>query len=145
MTTKTVIGPLVSQEPRTQEKVVVGMFPTMTIQFSVIDKRNTGHAAFDGRSVKNALSNNEHATDKQSNSPQKCDEQREGDSCKTCKRLTLKCLGWGAKRPDWMRVSTNLPPTPPHLFADDVCLYHRIRKTSTSTKPVSKPNSPEQA
>jgi hypothetical protein len=35
---------------------------------------------------------------------QKCDEQREGDSCKTCKRLTIKCLGWGPKRPDWMRV-----------------------------------------
>ncbi|KAF8813342.1 hypothetical protein BYT27DRAFT_7180822 [Phlegmacium glaucopus] len=33
----------------------------------------------------------------------KCDEQREGDSCKTCKRLTLTCLGWGAKRPEWMR------------------------------------------
>ncbi|KAF8907283.1 fungal-specific transcription factor domain-containing protein [Gymnopilus junonius] len=33
----------------------------------------------------------------------KCDEQREGDSCKTCKRLMIKCLGWGAKRPDWMR------------------------------------------
>jgi hypothetical protein len=33
----------------------------------------------------------------------KCDEQREGDSCKTCKRLTIKCLGWGPKRPDWMR------------------------------------------
>ncbi|TFK33218.1 fungal-specific transcription factor domain-containing protein [Crucibulum laeve] len=33
----------------------------------------------------------------------KCDEQREGDSCKTCKRLTIKCLGWGSKRPEWMR------------------------------------------
>ncbi|KAF9007574.1 fungal-specific transcription factor domain-containing protein [Cyathus striatus] len=33
----------------------------------------------------------------------KCDEQREGDSCKTCKRLTIKCLGWGPKRPEWMR------------------------------------------
>ncbi|KAF5382023.1 hypothetical protein D9615_004431 [Tricholomella constricta] len=33
----------------------------------------------------------------------KCDEQREGDSCKTCRRLTINCLGWGPKRPEWMR------------------------------------------
>lgn len=33
----------------------------------------------------------------------KCDEQREGDSCRTCKRLAIECLGWGPKRPDWMR------------------------------------------
>ncbi|KAI0789851.1 fungal-specific transcription factor domain-containing protein [Abortiporus biennis] len=33
----------------------------------------------------------------------KCDEERQGDSCKTCIRLRIKCLGWGAKRPDWMR------------------------------------------
>ncbi|CAA7266981.1 unnamed protein product [Cyclocybe aegerita] len=38
----------------------------------------------------------------------KCDEQREGDSCKTCKRLTIKCLGWGPKRPDWMRDKKNV-------------------------------------
>ncbi|KZV60745.1 hypothetical protein PENSPDRAFT_693999 [Peniophora sp. CONT] len=35
----------------------------------------------------------------------KCDEQRsDDDSCATCRRLKLKCLGWGARRPDWMRV-----------------------------------------
>ncbi|KAF9451906.1 hypothetical protein P691DRAFT_756900 [Macrolepiota fuliginosa MF-IS2] len=33
----------------------------------------------------------------------KCDEQREGDTCQTCKRLTIKCLGWGTGRPEWMR------------------------------------------
>ncbi|KAF8896476.1 fungal-specific transcription factor domain-containing protein [Infundibulicybe gibba] len=33
----------------------------------------------------------------------KCDEQRQGDSCKTCLRLTIECLGWGPKRPEWMR------------------------------------------
>ncbi|KAL0953251.1 hypothetical protein HGRIS_004503 [Hohenbuehelia grisea] len=33
----------------------------------------------------------------------KCDEQREGDSCRTCIRLKITCLGWGPKRPDWMR------------------------------------------
>ncbi|KAK0500199.1 fungal-specific transcription factor domain-containing protein [Armillaria luteobubalina] len=33
----------------------------------------------------------------------KCDEQREGDSCRTCVRLTIECLGWGPKRPEWMR------------------------------------------
>ncbi|KAG6841433.1 hypothetical protein C0991_011103 [Blastosporella zonata] len=26
-----------------------------------------------------------------------------GDSCKTCLRLTIKCLGWGPRRPEWMR------------------------------------------
>jgi len=35
----------------------------------------------------------------------KCDEERdhEGGPCKTCRRLNIECLGWGAKRPDWMR------------------------------------------
>ncbi|KAH8831449.1 fungal-specific transcription factor domain-containing protein [Flagelloscypha sp. PMI_526] len=35
----------------------------------------------------------------------KCDEQRdsEHDACRTCKRLSIECLGWGSKRPDWMR------------------------------------------
>ncbi|KAI0027502.1 fungal-specific transcription factor domain-containing protein [Vararia minispora EC-137] len=34
----------------------------------------------------------------------KCDEQRAEDgACATCRRLKLKCLGWGARRPDWMR------------------------------------------
>ncbi|KAF9243472.1 fungal-specific transcription factor domain-containing protein [Melanogaster broomeanus] len=33
----------------------------------------------------------------------KCDEQREGDSCHTCNRLKIQCLGWGSKRPAWMR------------------------------------------
>ncbi|OSC98256.1 hypothetical protein PYCCODRAFT_1439438 [Trametes coccinea BRFM310] len=33
----------------------------------------------------------------------KCDEEREGNSCKTCLRLHIECLGWGPKRPDWMR------------------------------------------
>ncbi|KAJ7364325.1 fungal-specific transcription factor domain-containing protein [Mycena albidolilacea] len=33
----------------------------------------------------------------------KCDENREGNSCHTCIRLTIQCLGWGPKRPEWMR------------------------------------------
>ncbi|KAJ6512967.1 fungal-specific transcription factor domain-containing protein [Mycena sanguinolenta] len=33
----------------------------------------------------------------------KCDEHREGNSCHTCIRLTIQCLGWGPKRPEWMR------------------------------------------
>ncbi|KAG2146134.1 fungal-specific transcription factor domain-containing protein [Suillus bovinus] len=33
----------------------------------------------------------------------KCDEQREGNSCYTCKRLRIDCLGWGSRRPEWMR------------------------------------------
>ncbi|KAG6373392.1 hypothetical protein JVT61DRAFT_6541 [Boletus reticuloceps] len=33
----------------------------------------------------------------------KCDELRENDSCHTCRRLQIDCLGWGPRRPDWMR------------------------------------------
>ncbi|KAG6813965.1 hypothetical protein H0H92_005220 [Tricholoma furcatifolium] len=35
----------------------------------------------------------------------KCDEQRDrdSDSCQTCKRLKIECLGWGPRRPEWMR------------------------------------------
>ncbi|KZT02280.1 uncharacterized protein LAESUDRAFT_794224 [Laetiporus sulphureus 93-53] len=35
----------------------------------------------------------------------RCDEEQEveGGPCKMCRRLGLKCLGWGARRPDWMR------------------------------------------
>jgi hypothetical protein len=43
--------------------------------------------------------------------PQKCDEQRIDDSCQTCVRLTIECLGWGSKRPEWMRVSQAAEPT----------------------------------
>ncbi|KAF9532464.1 hypothetical protein CPB83DRAFT_846832 [Crepidotus variabilis] len=38
----------------------------------------------------------------------KCDERRIGDEsgpCETCIRLKLECLGFGAKRPDWLRES----------------------------------------
>ncbi|KAG1754103.1 hypothetical protein EDD22DRAFT_913793 [Suillus occidentalis] len=35
----------------------------------------------------------------------KCDEQPNTDgSCQTCVRLRLQCLGFGAKRPEWLRV-----------------------------------------
>ncbi|KAG1819427.1 hypothetical protein EV424DRAFT_1323421, partial [Suillus variegatus] len=33
----------------------------------------------------------------------KCDEQREDNSCSTCKRLRIDCLGWETRRPEWMR------------------------------------------
>ncbi|KAF8519521.1 fungal-specific transcription factor domain-containing protein, partial [Gautieria morchelliformis] len=33
----------------------------------------------------------------------KCDEQRDNGSCQTCIRLKIECLGWGIRRPDWMR------------------------------------------
>jgi hypothetical protein len=52
MTMKIVVGLRVSLERRTQEKEVVGTFLTMKLQCFAIDKRITGHAAFDGRSVK---------------------------------------------------------------------------------------------
>ncbi|KAG1905429.1 fungal-specific transcription factor domain-containing protein [Suillus fuscotomentosus] len=36
----------------------------------------------------------------------KCDEQPNNDgSCQTCVRLRLQCLGFGAKRPEWLRAS----------------------------------------
>ncbi|KAH8117770.1 hypothetical protein DFH11DRAFT_1570582 [Phellopilus nigrolimitatus] len=35
----------------------------------------------------------------------KCDENPDADgSCQTCVRLHIQCLGFGAKRPEWMRV-----------------------------------------
>lgn len=40
-------------------------------------------------------------------SHQKCDEGSANHKgmCNNCARLEIECLGWGAKRPDWMRVS----------------------------------------
>ena len=43
---------------------------------------------------------------------QKCDEQPNAQgSCQTCVRLRLQCLGFGAKRPEWMRVSISMATT----------------------------------
>ncbi|KXN88625.1 Transcriptional regulatory protein pro-1 [Leucoagaricus sp. SymC.cos] len=39
----------------------------------------------------------------------KCDEQpNEQGHCSTCVRLRLECLGFGAKRPDWLRENRNV-------------------------------------
>ncbi|KAH7884374.1 fungal-specific transcription factor domain-containing protein [Phlebopus sp. FC_14] len=39
----------------------------------------------------------------------RCDEQVNNEgSCQTCVRLRLQCLGFGAKRPDWLRESRNV-------------------------------------
>ncbi|KAG6845480.1 hypothetical protein H0H87_008840 [Tephrocybe sp. NHM501043] len=39
----------------------------------------------------------------------KCDEQPDNSGrCMTCVRLRLECLGFGAKRPDWLRESRNV-------------------------------------
>ncbi|KAI0334242.1 hypothetical protein GY45DRAFT_1334431 [Cubamyces sp. BRFM 1775] len=39
----------------------------------------------------------------------KCDEQPNADgACQTCVRLRLQCLGFGAKRPDWMRENNSV-------------------------------------
>src|SRR6267154_3878482 len=36
---------------------------------------------------------------------QKCDERPNGEGrCETCIRLRLQCLGFGQKRPDWLKV-----------------------------------------
>ncbi|KAG1735168.1 hypothetical protein EDD22DRAFT_787783, partial [Suillus occidentalis] len=32
----------------------------------------------------------------------KCDEQQKDNSCRTCDRLRIDCLGWGTRRPEWM-------------------------------------------
>jgi hypothetical protein len=35
----------------------------------------------------------------------KCDEKSNEDGhCETCVRLRLECLGFGTKRPEWLRV-----------------------------------------
>jgi len=40
----------------------------------------------------------------------KCDEQPNTEgSCQTCVRLRLQCLGFGAKRPEWMREPDSVP------------------------------------
>ncbi|KAF9007575.1 fungal-specific transcription factor domain-containing protein [Cyathus striatus] len=39
----------------------------------------------------------------------KCDEQQnEHGQCQTCIRLRLQCLGFGAKRPEWLRENRNV-------------------------------------
>ncbi|KAJ3778137.1 fungal-specific transcription factor domain-containing protein [Lentinula raphanica] len=39
----------------------------------------------------------------------KCDERPDAEGrCETCLRLRLQCLGFGAKRPDWLRESNNV-------------------------------------
>ncbi|KAH9481306.1 ustiloxin B cluster transcription factor ustR [Psilocybe cubensis] len=42
----------------------------------------------------------------------KCDEKRMGNQeegpCETCFRLKLECLGFGAKRPDWLRETSRV-------------------------------------
>ncbi|OJT02247.1 Transcriptional regulatory protein pro1 [Trametes pubescens] len=39
----------------------------------------------------------------------KCDEQPNDDgACQTCVRLRLQCLGFGAKRPEWMRENNSV-------------------------------------
>lgn len=40
----------------------------------------------------------------------KCDEQKvdNGESCETCKRLRLHCLGFQDRRPDWLRTKENI-------------------------------------
>ncbi|KAF9467989.1 fungal-specific transcription factor domain-containing protein [Collybia nuda] len=39
----------------------------------------------------------------------KCDEQPDdAGQCQTCVRLRLECLGFGAKRPEWLRESRNV-------------------------------------
>jgi C6 transcription factor Pro1 len=39
----------------------------------------------------------------------KCDERPDAEGrCETCLRLRLQCLGFGAKRPDWLRENNNV-------------------------------------
>ena len=67
-------------------------------------------------------------------STQKCDEQHEeGDSCRTCHRLQLECLGWGPRRPDWMRVR-HRPPTVVRHDHSDLLLTHSGVNSTTQDK-----------
>jgi hypothetical protein len=38
----------------------------------------------------------------------KCDEDIKDGQCSTCVRLNLQCLGFGAKRPEWLREQNNV-------------------------------------
>ncbi|CCM06635.1 uncharacterized protein FIBRA_08916 [Fibroporia radiculosa] len=50
----------------------------------------------------------------------KCDEEREDDNgaCRTCRRLGIECLGWGVKRPDWMRDKEKVAAYKAHITED---------------------------
>lgn len=77
------------------------VYCTISVTPLLINVSSAGHVEFVGKCVTD-FSSYDFFSNRVS---QKCDEQRQGDSCQTCKRLTLQCLGWGPKRPDWMRVS----------------------------------------
>jgi len=69
----------------------------------------------------------------------KCDEKRMGDGgpCETCFRLKLECLGFGAKRPDWLRetsrVSAIRNKIKAHLAAQGMIKGHSGSGSSSRT------------
>ena len=84
-----------------QAREAAGASPTHRPSFILTDK-----APFQDMSPAQEGQPHIHHTSPPPHSPivQKCDEEPEEGQCKTCKRLGIECLGWGSKRPDWMRV-----------------------------------------
>ena len=68
---------------------------------------------------------------------QKCDEQMTPEgSCQTCVRLRLQCLGFGAKRPDWLRVPIHSTTLFTHsLFSRRVVLWLISERRSRPSLP----------
>jgi hypothetical protein len=71
----------------------------------------------------------------------KCDEQRVGDSCKTCIRLNIDCLGWGARRPEWMRDKQQVQAYRAKI-TDKLRRENRIRGQPRQAYIQSLPNTP---
>ena len=70
---------------------------------------------------------------------QKCDENpNEHGACQTCVRLRLQCLGFGAKRPDWMRVRRvcrpvwRTTPAKKNFISRFVFFFFLFRRTTVS-------------
>jgi len=69
----------------------------------------------------------------------KCDEQRQGDDCQTCIRLKIKCLGWGSKRPEWMRDKQAVDAYKADIKSQltSAGLVHGLRRPSTTAMPAA--------
>jgi len=102
--------------------------PTLS-HFANMSPSIIGHVACEERCALNEI---EPSTSLELTTSQKCDEQREDNSCHTCKRLRIECLGWGTRRPEWMRVSTVC------AFMISLSSSYRTRKLWKNIKLASK-------
>ncbi|KAF8605181.1 hypothetical protein BDV93DRAFT_439650 [Ceratobasidium sp. AG-I] len=47
----------------------------------------------------------------------KCDQGKHSDSCESCRRLHIECLGYSRNRPEWLKVWISVPvPLAPLTF-----------------------------